>query len=257
MSSLSSTSITSVKEHFKVETGCLYHRFQSDFDRKLIGGNALRWILSNGSNIIAAPAGRQYSNGLEERTLSTLTQMTQAFISENQVGRECCYFAVRHAAMMLNQVPGRLGLKLTTLFEIVHNSKPDSKTWFELFSIGYFNHDTENGDICSKLQTHTLDGISVVRDNSSKSIIFYNPITSFYYHPSAFQLDESRLPITNFPNYLRFDGGLTCGLLINKTYPIHEPLPPDTRVSIQHDDAPAHGAINIISISVLVILEWK
>ena len=46
--SLSSTSITSALELFKADAGRLPHRFHSDFDRKLIGGNALRWILSNG-----------------------------------------------------------------------------------------------------------------------------------------------------------------------------------------------------------------
>ena len=87
--------------------------------------------------------------------------MARAFITEKQVGREFWYLAVRHTAMMLNQVPGRLGLKLTTPFELDHNSKPDTKTWFELFSIGYFNHDTDNSESSSKLQAHTLDGIAV------------------------------------------------------------------------------------------------
>ena len=68
--------------------------------------------------------------------------------------------------MMLNQFPGQLGLKLTTLFEIVHNAKPNSKTWFELFSIGYLNHDTDNAESRSKLQAHTPDGIEVGRDDS-------------------------------------------------------------------------------------------
>ena len=123
--------------------------------------------------------------------------MERSFITEKQVGREFWYFTVRHAAMMLNQVPGRLCLKLTTPFEIVHKSKLDSKTWFELFSIRYFNHDTDNGESCSKLQAHTLDGITVGRDDSSNTTIFYNPITSSYYRPPAFQLNESRLTITN------------------------------------------------------------
>ena len=230
MSSLSSTSITSALDLFKSDAGRLPHIFHSDFERKLIGGNSLRWILSNGSNIIDATAGRQSSNGLAERTWRTIIEMARTFITEKQVGRELWYFAVRHAAMMLNQVPGRLGLKLTTPFELIHNSKPNSKTWFELFSIGYFNHDTDNSKSCSKLQAHALYGIAVGRDDSSNSIIFYNPITSSYYHPPDFQLDESRLPITNFPNPIRFDCGLTCGLLQNKTNPICEPLPPGTRV---------------------------
>ena len=68
MSSLLSTSIKYALELFKTDVGRLPQRFHSDFDRKLMGGNALRWILSNCSNIIAAPAGRQSSNVLAERT---------------------------------------------------------------------------------------------------------------------------------------------------------------------------------------------
>ena len=170
--------------------GCLVHRFHSDFDRKLIGGNALQWILSNSSNIITAPAGRQSSNGLAERTWRTIIQMSQAFITEKQVGQEFLYFAVRHAEMILNQVPGRLVPKLTTPFELVHNSKPNSKTRFELFSIGYFHYDTDNTESSSKLQAHMLDGIDVGWDDRSYSIIFYNPRTSSYYFPPDFRLDE-------------------------------------------------------------------
>ena len=122
-------------------------------------------------------------------------------------------------------------------------------------SIGYFNHDTDNADICSKLQAHTLDGISVGKDDRSNYIIFYNQITSSYYRPPAFRIDESRPPITNFPNPLRFDGGITCGLLRNKTDPIHEPFPPGTRVSIQHKDIPTRGTIKNILIPLSPILK--
>ena len=238
MSSLSSISITSAPEQFKSDAGRLPHWFHSDFERRLIGGNVLWWILSNGSNIIVSPFGCQYSNGLAEHTWRTLIQMTRAFIAEKQVGRKFWYFVVRHAAMMLNQVPGRLDLKLTTPFEHVHKYKPDSKRYFDLFCIRYFNHETDNAESCYKLQAHTLDEIAVDRDDRSNSIIFYNPITSSYCSPPDFWLDESRLPITDFQNSLRFDGGLTCSLLRNKTNPIHEPFPPGTHVSIQHDDAP-------------------
>ena len=130
MFSLSSTSITSALELFKADAGRLPHRFHSDFDRKLIGGNALQWILSNVSNIITAPDGHQSSNGLVERTWCTLIQMERSFITEKKLGREFWYFAVQHSAMMPDQVPGRLGLKLTAPFDLVHNSKPEYKTRF-------------------------------------------------------------------------------------------------------------------------------
>ena len=62
-------------------------------------------------------------------------------------------------------------------------------------------------------------------------------------------------PITNFPNSLRFDGGLTCGILINNSDLIRGPLPPGNRMSIQHDNAPAHGAIKNMPIPVSPILK--
>ena len=157
--------------------------------------------------------------------------------------------------MILGQVPGRLGIKLTTHFELVHNTKPDSKTWFELFSIGYFNHTVDNTEIRSKFQSHTLDGIDVDRYYKSNAIIFYNPLTSSYYRLPNVCLDESRLPITNFLNYLRFYGCLACGLLLNITYPIHEPFPPGTCVSIQHNGSLVRGTINNIPLPVSPIIQ--
>ena len=59
ISYLSSTSITFALDIFKSEAVQLPKRFHSNFDKKLIEGNALRWILANGLNIITYPEGRQ------------------------------------------------------------------------------------------------------------------------------------------------------------------------------------------------------
>ena len=117
------------------------------------------------------------------------------------------YFAVQHVEMILNRVPGQLGLKLTTSFRLVYKSKNESNIWFELLSIVYSNHDTDNSKSSSKMQAHTLYGIEVGRDYRSKCIIFYNPITSSYYRSPDFRLDESILPISNFqvPSALMVD----------------------------------------------------
>ena len=88
-----------------------------------------------------------------------------------------------------------------------------------------------------------MDGIAVGRDDRSNTIIFYNPISKSYYRPPAFRLDESRSPTTNFPKSVRFDGGLTCGLLRYRTDPIHEPFPPGTRVTVTHDSSPTRGTV--------------
>ena len=80
---------------------------------------------------------------------------------ENRLVVDSGIFSVQYASMIINKFPGGLGIKLTTPFELVHNTKPDSKTWSEIFSFGYFNHSIDNIESQSKLQAHTLHGIAV------------------------------------------------------------------------------------------------
>ena len=82
---------------------------------------------------------------------------------------------------MLNQIPGRCGHKLSTAFELVHGVKPDSKTWFQLFSVSYFNCQLDRAASCSKIKDHLLDGIAIGRDKQTNTITFYNPLTKSYY----------------------------------------------------------------------------
>eukprot|EP00956_Cyclotella_meneghiniana_P015762 scaffold24459_cov75-Cyclotella_meneghiniana.AAC.3 len=144
---------------------------------------------------------------------------------------------------MINQVPGRLGRKLTSPFELVHGVKPDSATWFELFSVGYFPHSSDDGETKSKSQANTLDGIAVGRDEQTNTILFYSPVTKQYYRPAIFKLDESRLPISCFPKSIKFDGGLTCGLVRNRTDPTPEPFPPGTRVTLTRESKTIKGTV--------------
>ena len=236
LASLTSANIIDALQQFYAHVGCLPTVFHTDFDTKLIGGATQRWILSNKSNIIATPANRHSANGLVECTWRTIVTMARAYITEKQVSRNYWFYAIAHATTMLNQVPGRLGGKLTSPFELVHGVKPDAKTWFELFSVGYFSHDTDGSSKRAKCDAHTLDGIAVGRDDRSNTVVFYNPITKRYYHPPAFKLDEARLPVTSFPKSIRYDGGLTCGLLRNKSDPTPEPFPPGMHVHVQLSD---------------------
>ena len=118
---------------------------------------------------------------------------------------------------MINQVPGRLGHKLTTPFELVHGVKPDASTWFELFSVGFFPHESADGETRSKTQAQTQIGIAVGRDDKANTILFYNPLSKQYYRPPVFKLDEGRLPVSCFPNSLRFEGGMTVGSIRHKS----------------------------------------
>jgi hypothetical protein len=103
-----------------------------------------------------------------------------------------------------------MGCKLVSPFELVHGVKPDSTTWFELFSVGFFKMDSSSDGKHSKTQTMLLADIAVGRDDQSNTILFYNPLTKSYYRPQAFTLDESRLPLAHWPTCIHPDGGMTC-----------------------------------------------
>ena len=251
MQALTSNEIISCFTSFQSDANATPKTFHTDFDKKLIGGKALKWIQEAKSRIIASPSNRQSSNGLVERTWQTLVRMARAYITEKQVGREFWYFAIKHAAHMINQIPGRLGRKLTSPFELVHGSKPDAATWFELFSVGFFRHSSDEGESKTKMQAQTLDGIAVGRDDQTNTIIFYNPLTKQYYRPSIYKLDEVCLPITCFPKSIRFDGGLSCGLLRNRAESVPEPFPPGTRVVLPHKGSSVKGTISNVPLPFL------
>jgi hypothetical protein len=254
LQTVSSGDIIFALDAFRADAGAYPKKFHADFDQKLIGGAALCYINKH-SKIIAAPARRQSSNGLVESTWKTILRMARAYITEKQVSREFWYVAIRHAAIMLNQIPGRLGRRLTTPFELVHGVKPDSSTWFELFSVGYFDHPVENNATESKLEVQTLAGIAIRRDEKSNTIRFYNPLTKAYYSPPVFKLDKGWLPVTDFPSCITFDSGLVCGLHSNNTDPGPEPFPPGTRVNVLLNGSTQRSTIQDIPLPPSVILE--
>ena len=62
--SLVSECIIKALEKFRADAGSLPKQLRYDCDQKLLEGNACRWIYCAKSNIIGAPAGRQYANRL-------------------------------------------------------------------------------------------------------------------------------------------------------------------------------------------------
>jgi hypothetical protein len=247
LTSLCGNDIVSALDAFSTAIdGRVPRKFHADFDRKLIGGKALRWMQEHKCKIWAAPARRRSSNGLVERTWQTIICMARSYISEKQMGCEYWFFAIKTAARMLNQVPGRVGRKLTSPFELVFGVKPDAKTWFEPFSIGYFPVDSKSGEAASASEAQTKDGIAIGRDEKSNTIVFYNPITRAYYSPPSFKLDPTPLPITLYPKHIRYDGGFMCGPLRNHSDPVPEPFPPGTRVQVYKNDVKIKGTIQNI-----------
>jgi hypothetical protein len=104
------------------------------------------------------------------------------------------------------------------------------------------------------MQAQTMAGIlqsGVMSNPTQFSYIFYSPFTKQYYRPPVFKLDEGRLPITCFPKSIKFDGGLFCGPIRNKSDPVPEPFPPGTPVSITHQNEQVKGTISNVPLPFL------
>ena len=105
--------------------------------------------------------------------------------------RDYWYFAIAHAARMMNMTPGNVSGKLTTPFELVHRVAPDVRTWFPLFSIVYFHLNNTDGDAAS-FDSDAMIGIAVGRSDKTNGLRVYNPSAKNYYEPYLYKFDPSR-----------------------------------------------------------------
>ena len=190
---LSSSSILRAFRLFRADAGSYARCFRSDCDTKLFGTTIRDHLIDNASNIVAAAAGRQSSNGLVESHWKVMVHIARAYLTEKQMPRLFWFYAIVHSARMMNAIPGKFGGKLASPFLLVHGSGHDERTWFPLFSVCYFHH-VRDGDIPrSHCQLHTLDGIAIGRSPMSNALLVYNPRTKRYYEPDSYRLDPYRL----------------------------------------------------------------
>ena len=242
LKSLSSDNIIAALEQFQADAGGLPTEFRCDCDQKLLGGATRRWIYRNKSKIIGAPAGRQSSNGLVERAWQTLRNMARAYLTEAGMPRDYWYFAIAHAARMMNMTPGNMSGKITTPFELVHRVAPDVRTWIPLFSIVYFHLNNTDGDAAS-FDSDAMIGIAVGRSDKTNGLKVYNPSTKNYYEPYSYKFDPSRRPSSEWPR-IQYDGGLYVDLYHDSHHNnVPEPYPPGTPFKLSREDGSFVNAI--------------
>jgi len=237
LKSLHADAFISAFKQFRAEAGGLAVQFRTDCDAKLLSHAVVDWLRSNGSDIASAPAGRQSSNGLVERHWRTLVEMARSYLTEKQMPRAYWLSAIQHSARMMNCIPGKINDELTTPFELIHHSPPDSRLWFPLFSVGYFHHTRDGSVERSSFQAQTMEGIAIGRSESSNAMVFFNPRTRQYYEPDTYKLDPSRLPSSVWPQEIRYDGGIFADLYRDDNPNVPEHLPPGTRVTLHHPDS--------------------
>ena len=91
-------SIKSQLIQYKLNNGGRLPRLlYTDFDPKLISGEAKTYLAEQGTVVRAAPPRRQHQNGLFERAWQTLYNMARAFITDCQLPKYFWYWVLRHA----------------------------------------------------------------------------------------------------------------------------------------------------------------
>ena len=79
-------------------------------------------------------------------------------------------------------------------------------------------------------------GIAVGRSTKTNALSVYNPVTNQYYEPDTYKFDPSRLPCTEFPSRINYDGGLRAELYRHSHRNVPEPYPSGTQFKIPAAD---------------------
>jgi hypothetical protein len=95
-------------EAFFAHIGCSPKPLVSDFDKKLIGGKARKYLNSLKIHVNATPAMRQDKNGLAERHWQTLTAMARNWLVSAELPSTFWFYAVKRAAEVSNYFPMKL-----------------------------------------------------------------------------------------------------------------------------------------------------
>jgi hypothetical protein len=139
------------------------------------------------------------------------------------------FYAITHAARMMNANPGKFKDCLASPFLLVHGVGHDVCTWIPLFYLSYFCHKKDGDQSCLKHQVHTMDGVIIGRLPTSNMLLVYNPQNRQYYKPDSYRIDSYQLPGLVYPD-MKYDGGLFCLLLSDDNPSFEEKYPSGIRV---------------------------
>jgi hypothetical protein len=218
LKSLQHSNIQAAFLAFHAKACSFARQFRCNCDEKLFGSAVRSFLHTNNSSIAASPAGQQSSNGLVESHWKIMVHMSRAYPTKKQMPWTFRYYAIKHAARMMNMIPGKYRGKLASPFMLVHGACPNLRTWLPLFLLCYFHHEKDSDASHSKLQAHTMDGIILGRSPTSNAILVYNPRNQQYYEPDSYRIDPYCLLSSVYPT-MRYDGGLFVSL---QQHPKHQ-----------------------------------
>jgi hypothetical protein len=145
----------------------------------------LQYLIDNQFKIVAASAKHQSSNGLVESHWKTMVHMAWAYLTEKQMPPNFWFYAITHAARMMNMILGKFKNRLASPFLLVHGIGHNVRTWTPLFSLCYFHHKKDGNNMRAKHMAHTMDGMIVGWSPMSNALMVYNPRNCQYYKPDS------------------------------------------------------------------------
>ena len=72
-----------------------------------------------------------------------MVHMAHAYLTEKQMLRTFWFFAITHAARMMNVIPCKVHDQLASPFLLDHGVGHDERTWIPLFSLCFFHQDKD------------------------------------------------------------------------------------------------------------------
>jgi hypothetical protein len=199
--------------------------FYCDCDAKLFGTAISKYLIDNNSKIVAAPAKHQSSNGLVESHWKVMVHMACAYLTEKQMPCTFWFYAITHAAPMMNAIPGKLHGRLASPLLLVHGVSHDKRTWVPLFSLCYFHHEKDGDQWHLHNQAHTMDGIIIGCSPTLNALLVYNPRNKQYYEPDSYCVNSYWLPGSVYHN-IKYDSGLFCTLIRDDNPTMEKKYPP-------------------------------
>jgi hypothetical protein len=115
-----------------------------------------------------------------------MVHMARAYLTKKQMPRAFWFYAITHAARMMNAIHGKHSGLLASPFHLVHGVGHDKRTWIPIFSLCYFHHDHDGDLQRSEHQAHTMNGIVIGRLPTSNALLVYNPQNRHYYEPDSY-----------------------------------------------------------------------
>jgi hypothetical protein len=163
-------------EAFFAHLGFSPKRLISDFDTKLIGGQAREYLNALKIHVNAAPAYRQDKNGLVERHWQTLVAMARNWLASAELPASFWFYAVRRASEVCNYFPTKLPCGTwSTPLELAHNIKPDLRLLFKPFSVAAVRRERQEDKHLKKFEPQSTSMILLGRCPNSSGLQFYNP----------------------------------------------------------------------------------